>query len=262
MRDPLCMKIADDKYMETIKIDALPKYDIEDYDLYDEKDKIKFIQDVEKDCRNSFEYRRMIKFFRENMKMDKCSFYENVNNIDTYKIKIHIHHDPLTLYEICMIVLNKRIFNRENIDIEMVSKEVMLLHYNLLVGLIPLAETVHELVHNQYLFIPTQDIFGYYRDFVNMYQDYIDNEILEKLDRIEQASAQYQGDDKYILETHFIYTDLTGCYKLPKYEDVRKFLDSRIKEIDEDKPLPHESVIKPQIKCPYYIIMDDEKEKS
>ena len=83
--------------------------------------------------------------------MNKCSFYENVSNIDSNDIKIEIHHEPISLYDICIIVYNKRNFFHENLS--ELLKEVMLLHYKLLIGLIPLAETVHELVHNKYLFI-------------------------------------------------------------------------------------------------------------
>ena len=79
----------------------------------------------------------MVKFLRENIGMNRCSFYENVNNVDTFKIKIHIHHEPLTLFDITKIVFTKRQYNHENLDEEMTSKEVMLLHFNLLVGLIP-----------------------------------------------------------------------------------------------------------------------------
>jgi hypothetical protein len=166
-----------------------------------------------------------------------------MGNQDMFKIKIHIHHDPFTLYEIVKIVFNKRKTNNENLDEQLTATEVMLLHYNLLVGLIPLSETVHELVHNQYLFIPTTDVFGFYRDFIDMYDQYIDTELKEKIDRLEQASACYQGEDRFILDTHLIYTDVTGNYVLPKYEDVKVFLEDRIEQIDSGKPYPHENLV-------------------
>ena len=114
----------------------------------------------------------------------------------------------------------------------------MLLHYNLLVGLVPLSETVHELVHNQYLFVPTTSIFGFYRDFMDMYSDYISDEIKEKVARIEQATMEYDGSDKYVLDKKFIYTDVTGVYRLPKYEDIKQFLNNRISDINNGKPAP------------------------
>lgn len=246
---------------DTIRIKQIPKYDIEDYDLYDEKNTEKYIRDVERICRNSYEYKQYIKFLKTNLDMNKCAIYEHVqldpNNTRNYnKIAIHIHHDPLTLYEIVKIVLNKRMIRHENLDEQLTAKEVMLLHYNLLVGLIPLAETVHELVHNQYLFIPTTHVFGFYRDFVEMYDKYIDNELKDKLERIEAATSMYDGMDKQILDTHFLYCDVSGVRQLPKYEDVHRFLSERITEIDKGLPLPHKDIGNKSRECPWDIILN------
>ena len=257
-RDPLMMNKAESIESGVIRIPSLLKYDMVDYDFYDDKDIIKYLNDVEKVCRNSFEYHHMVKFLRENIGMNRCSFYENVNNVDTFKIKIHIHHEPLTLFDIAKIVFTKRQYNHENLDEEMTSKEVMLLHFNLLVGLIPLAETVHELVHNQYLFVPTDKVFGYYQDFMNMYDQYIDQDLKDKVNRIEKASESYTGDDQFVLEKHFLYTDVTGSYNLPKYDDVKKFLNQRIQDINTGAPIPHEKLeTQYPVPIPFDIVMDD-----
>jgi len=247
---------------DTIHINHVPVYAIEDYDFSDEKDTEKYIKDVERICRTSYEYRQYIKFFKNNLDMSKCAIYEHVrldpNNIRNYnKIAIHIHHDPFTLYDIVQVVLNKRMTEHENLDEQLTAKEVMLLHYNLLVGLIPLAETVHELVHNQYLFIPTTHVFGFYRDFVEMYDRYIDNELKDKIERIEAATTMYDGSDREILDTHFLYCDVSGQRSLPAYEDVKQFLSRRIDEINQGLPLPH---VDPQPiqtdNCPFKIVLD------
>ena len=78
--------------VEDYKIDSVPDFDIEDYDMTNPKDFKKFIDSVEPIVRMSFEYRQAIKFLRENMNMNSCSLLENVNNIESFKIKIHIHH--------------------------------------------------------------------------------------------------------------------------------------------------------------------------
>lgn len=267
-RDILTMNYVDPINFDTIHIPTLPEYNVEDYDFYDDNDVQKYIKDVERICRSSFEYHRMVKFLRTNLDMNKCSFYENVTNhmggADVFKIKIHIHHDPFTLYEIVKIVFNKRFSLHENLDEQITAKEVMLLHYNLMVGLIPLAETVHELVHNQYLFIPTDAVFGFYQEFMEMYDPWIEEDLKAKIDRLEEATQAYNGADKFILDTHLLYTDVSGQYKLPKYEDVERFLRQRIFDIDNGRqPIPHENVQqvnndnpKKLIPCPYKIILD------
>lgn len=219
-----------------IKINEIPKYNFEDFDLNDEKDFKKYIQSLERDVRGSFEYKEMVSFLREYMDMNQCAFYKNLNNIDNRKIHIEIHHEPLSLYDICIIVYNKRVNFHESLEEEMVAKEVMYLHYNLMVGLIPLAETVHELVHSQYLFVPTTAVLGKYREFVERYKNYMLPEQLETLENIEKATKVYNSEDSnLILSKKFIYVDTTGAYDLPKTEDVINMIKGRIDNIINSK---------------------------
>lgn len=241
MRDPnnIIEVMYNNEAITVLPIANIPEYDIEDYDLLDDKDFAKYIKQIEITVRTSFEYRQMISFLRENMDMNKCSFYENVNNIDTYKIKIEIHHEPITLYDIAIIVYNKRNMLRESLSEELVAKEIMFLHYNLLIGLIPLAETVHELVHNQYLFVPTDKVLGRYKEFVNMYYEFIPAEQLDVLQRIEEATLRCNDVNMNLLSKNYIHLDFTGAYKLPKYEDIIKMMSNRIDDIKTKKTLIH-----------------------
>ena len=219
-----------------IELHDIPRYDIYDYDLNDEKSFKSYMQAIERNVRQSFEYKAMIKYLREYMDMNQCAFYKNVNNIDTTRIKIEIHHEPLSLYDICVIVYNKRVSFHEPLDEEYVAKEVMYLHYNLLVGLIPLAETVHQLVHAQYLFVPTTAVLGKYKEFVDRYHDYMLPEQIEALEHIEEATRVYDDSDaKTLLSRQYIYIDTSGSYDLPKLEDVASMVKERITQIIDQK---------------------------
>lgn len=234
MRDPYELKQVEysGQKLSIIEIEHIPEYDLEDYDLMDSKEFSKYIASIERIIRGSFEYRQLITFLRENMDMNKCSFYENVNNIDTFKIKIHIHHHPFTLYDICLMVYNKRCFYGESLEEEMVAKEVMFLHYNLMVGLIPLAETVHELVHNNYLFIPLDKVMGNYQQFINMYEDFMSPEQIDVLERnIEYTKTYIEGKQNHILSKNYVYIDLTGAYEMPALSEVITMMDTKIKQI-------------------------------
>lgn len=237
MRDPDCLN----KYYEldappvVIEMKDIPEYNIYDFDLADEKSFKKYIQTLEKTVRSSFEYKALIQYLREYMDMNQCAFYQNVNNVDTTKVRIEIHHEPLSLYDICLIVYNKRLAFNEPLDEDYVAKEVMYLHYNLMVGLIPLAETVHQLVHAQYLFVPTTAVLGKYREFVNMYKPYMLSEQIEALEHIEEATKAYDDmDAKTLLSKNYIYVDMSGSYKLPQTKDIIAMVKSRIKEIVDD----------------------------
>ena len=114
----------------------------------------------------------------------------------------------------------------------MVAKEVMYHHFAMSIGVIPLAETVHELVHNHYLFIPTTKVFGNYKKFIQEYEPYIPLECLDSLKKIEEYTLAYDADEyKQLLDRKYIYVDATGAYDLPPLEEVGKLMKSRLKDI-------------------------------
>lgn len=221
-----------DEAPEVIKITDLPEFDIPDYDLNDEKEFKKYLYDIERTVRNSFEYKRWLKYLREYVDMNKCSFYENVTNVDTTKIRIEVHHEPLSLFDIVLTVYNKRVAYRESLEVEMVAKEVMYHHFAMNIGVIPLAETPHELVHNQYLFVPSTRVFGNYKKFVQEYRAFMPQETLDVLQRIEEYTLAYDGDEyKQLLGKKFVYVDATGAYDLPPLEDVARFVKNHLRGV-------------------------------
>ena len=218
---------------EKIYIKSLPEFDIEDYDLSNPKDLTAYFKSIERICRNSRSYKKLIDFLREHVDMTKCSFYKNVNNIDTFSIKIHIHHTPLTLYDIVTTVYAKRLLNHEPISELMVAKEVMWCHYNLIVGLIPLSETVHAIVHRGQLFIPTTKVYGMYKGFVELYGPYMEEELKTILLRAEQVSEAYDYKKQCaILEVSPVYIDPSGAYEFPNIQELQETLSRKIDETD------------------------------
>ena len=171
MIDPDNIIIVDKNSNNELKLNNIPECDFLIWDLEDDKDLKKYYATIEKEIRTSFEYREMIQYLRNNYGMDECSFIK-VSNKDNFNIKIEVHHYPFTLYDIVLIVYRKRIFYQELLDVEMVAKEVTILHYKLLVGLISLSKTVHQLVHDGKLFIPVNNVLGRYRNFVDIYKPF------------------------------------------------------------------------------------------
>lgn len=212
--------------------DPLPDYDIRDY-MQDEDEIL--IKDIEKLSRNSIEYHEWVAYLRNYMDMNKCSFFKNISNIDTFSIKIHLHHSPITLMEIAVTVLSKRRFYRECMDIEAIAKEIMYLHYCLVFGIIPLCETVHELVHNQYLFVPNQKVLGNYKYFLEMYKPWIPPQVASKLNRIEEWSHIYdEVENTNVIKTNLVFLEMeeNGVgYNLPKMEDIATRVQGKIEEL-------------------------------
>ena len=225
----------DDSSEVLIFNEEVPKYDGYEFDIFDEHDFDKYIKYIEKIVRNSFEYRHFVKFLRDNVGMNKCSFMENVNNIETFNVKIHLHHHPFDLYTITKIVFNRRFEAKELLETEAVAKEVMWIHSNLLIGLIPLCETVHELVHNSYLFIPEDNVLGLVDLFIELYRPWISDEQMDLYNSIKEYSRIYdEQSNKNPLVRKYIYIDTqVGTYKLPSYQDVLNAMNKHIKELKE-----------------------------
>lgn len=237
-------------YNDILVLDEIPEFDTQDYDIYNDKDFERYIADIEKIVRTSREYRLFVDYLRENMDMNKCSFLQNVTNKDTYKIKIELHHSPFTLYEIVMTVFNKRLFYGESLEVEMVAKEVMYVHYFLMVGIIPLSETVHELVHTQSIFIPLGKSMGNWEEFMEIYGEWIEPETKDKIEQMRTHTLAYNEERNLaILQQSPTILQLPndtgeGLYDMPTSNMIE---DSMLYRIDDIKKNNYQLPVDPQL---------------
>lgn len=242
-------EIVDKKYYDgIIVLDEVPPFDVQDYDIYNEKQFKKYIENIKRICRTSFEYRKFVNYLREYMDMNKCSFFQNVSNQDTFKIRIELHHCPFTLHDIVMTVFNKRLFYKESLELEMVAKEVMYIHYFCMVGIIPLAETVHELVHKQIVFIPLDTVFGNYQEFIEIYGQFIPVDAKDRYDMMTAQTLAYNEEaNLQVLQQSPLVIQLpgddgSGTYKLPKLETVAALMKKKVLEMKSAPQIPNNSV--------------------
>lgn len=229
--------IYTDGGMSIMEIKELPYFDAEPYDFNDSKSFEHYISDLERIVRQSFEYRQFIGYLRNIEGMNECAVLDNVTNKAESKVRIEIHHSPFTLYDICVIVFRKRSALNEDLNINAVAEEVLFLHYIAWVGLIPLSATVHDMVHNAYLFIPTNKIRGNYRPFIESYYNYINPELLDNIDAAEQATKDELDKKRMeIFNNHRIYVNNNGSYALPEKNRIRGNIKNRIGEIKSNTP--------------------------
>jgi hypothetical protein len=114
----------------------------------------------------------------------------------------------------------------------MVAKEVMSLHYKLVIGLIPLSETVHELAHSGRLFIPIDKVLGRYNLFVECYEPFCKPEQLDALRRIEKYSAEQRSqifNTTIIDQNRVTYNIADTNYSLPDFSVVN---DTMVKQLE------------------------------
>ena len=101
--------------------------------------------------RRSPEYKRFIRFMKKTMKIDTCAFYNGFGG-DMGMI-VEMHHHPFRMYEYTETICNKHMKLKGYISTKEVMLEVLELHYNQQVGLIPLSPTAHKLNHSENLYI-------------------------------------------------------------------------------------------------------------
>ena len=190
--------------------------------LNTDKDREKFIKRIEQIIRSSLEYRDYIAYLKENVNMTKCAFFQNVENAQGSRVRIEIHHEPLTLFDIVSVVLNKFIEEGIPLDDLYIADEVMDLHYKNMVGLIPLSKSLHQIVHNSNdIIIPLSLVFGDYKDFIHEYEDYLDENIIEKIERKINDTKSFNQSMVDKLSPEFVYINVDG-YELPKKVSITK----------------------------------------
>ena len=232
MLDPDNIILGEKNKNNIINVDNVPEFDYQIWDLDSEKDFRKYLFAIEKEVRQSIEYKELIQYIKDNYDMNRCSFIK-VSGTDEVDVHIEVHHYPYTLFDIVNIVYRKRVFYQESLEVQLVAKEVTMLHYKLLVGLIPLSKTVHELVHDGKLFIPVQNVLGNYAEFTRLYKQFITQEELDTIDRIERYSME-ESDllNTSVLDMNMITIQSNNKeYQLPNFDKISNAMSNRISEI-------------------------------
>ena len=220
----------------TILSNNIESADVRIYDLEEDKEREKFIRDVETQVRRSFEYKEMIKYLREFLGMNKCAFLDDVGGPES-GARIEIHHYPFTLRDIVEIVIRKRSYYNESLELQMVAKEVMELHYKLMVGLIPLSQTVHELAHSGKIFIPADKVLGRFDLFVSYYKPFCDTQQLEVLGRIEKYSQELDNpilNTNILEQNHVSYSIADPTFSLPDSNNINQAMLDQMARIKEN----------------------------
>lgn len=215
MRVPKVENYDNTTLFTTLNIPKVVKVKME-YLVMSDKDKIRLIKEVEKIVRRSIEYKQYIKFLRDEINMSECAFFENVNNKTANSgISIEIHHEPIDLFSIVDVVVNKWIDLDMDLNPTLIAEEVMKLHYQNKVGLVPLSITVHQLVHDGKIFIPLQNVYGDYLSFIEEYGAYVSDNIQNVLQTKLRMSKEIENPDTSILEKKYVYLNVDG-FNLPQ----------------------------------------------
>jgi hypothetical protein len=203
-----------DSLIETYKIQEISKIQRHTRLLTD-KDKKKVIKKIEQVVRSSQEYKHYIEFLKREIDMTQCSFFTGITTKDARRVSLEIHHEPFTLFDITQTVMQKWINEEREINPIMIAEEIMKLHYQNKIGLIPLSVTVHQLVHRGNIFIPLQNVYGDFIAFLQEYEIHVTADLKEILEVKLRMSRDITNQDLSILGKKYTYLEIDGM-KFPE----------------------------------------------
>ena len=228
---------ANDRPSQTVDvtIDELPKREV--YTFRTPKERVKFIKMVESVCRKSMEYKEYIRFLKRNTDFRRCTILKGLNTNNGKRYSIELHHEPFTLFDIVETVLNKREMLGEKIEPLSIADEVMALHYDGKVGLIHLSTTMHQLVHDDKIFIPLQYIYQSYNEFYSEYKPYFNPLVIEKLEMKVEMSLKTDNFVSDSIDPCFTYINIDG-FDFPEipaeWKDTLHMEDASVKSNGEN----------------------------
>ena len=183
------------------------------------RERRKFITKCEQLTRSSGEYKEFIKYLKSHFDMEHCEVLPALINGNGKHYSIEIHHEPFQLSWITDTVIHKRQDLDQSLSPFHIADEVMNLHYEGKIGLIPLSTTAHELVHSDRIMIPLQLVYQRYDQFWDEYEawipDYVKDIIRLKVERSQQCNL-IQSD--VLLDPVVTYVNVDG-YEFPTVPD-------------------------------------------
>jgi len=145
-----------------------------------EKELIKFIHKVKGMVRSSFEYKLWVDFITTSLQHNKCALSKE----SAYEITVELHHHPISIQNIITAVINTHIDNGDYFSSFDIASEVMNLHYQMKVGVIPLITSLHEKFHNGFLDLPIDLVIGDWKYLLDNYT--FSDEQKELINRYQQ----------------------------------------------------------------------------
>lgn len=130
----------------------------------------RFIKATERLIRGNGDYKKWLEDIRITKNLGKDAFFPN---LDSSHVEIQLHHYPFNLYSICNIVAQSMLNDGLKVSTFILADEVIKLHFDDLVGLVPLTVTTHELAHLDALPIQRNQIKGEWEKFAIRFKDYL-----------------------------------------------------------------------------------------
>lgn len=148
----------------------------------------KLIKYITNRVRKTIEYKNLIHYLKRTMNINRCSFYKDYS-IDR-GFTIELHHAPLCLYDYVEVLCNKYFSENGFVKCWEIEEHANKLHYQFMVGLVPLNVTAHKLVHSNALSIHPEMVNFKWDLFVSEFDKFLTDEIRSKIELFKEMSKK------------------------------------------------------------------------
>lgn len=182
---------SDESYYE------IPFYKDVDY-MFSLENEVAFIKAVERMVRTSKYYSRYIAHLKVDLGLNFCQVKGNIAEDEDAGVKdlIEMHHGPIfTLFDITSIILNYMLVKDMKITTFSVANKVIEEHFKHRVQTVMLCETVHQLVHDNKVFLNYRQGFGDLYSFLEIYYEGLDEVMVNKIIEYIEKCKKYDSND-------------------------------------------------------------------
>lgn len=182
---------SDESYYE------IPFYKDVDY-MFSLENEVAFIKAVERMVRTSKYYSRYIAHLKVDLGLNFCQVKGNISEDEDAGVKdlIEMHHGPIfTLFDVVSIILNYMLAKDMKITTFSVANKVIEEHFKHRVQTVMLCETVHQLVHDNKVFLNYRQGFGDLYSFLEIYYEGLDEIMVNKIIDYIDKCKKYDSND-------------------------------------------------------------------
>ena len=182
---------SDESYYE------IPFYKDADY-MFSLENEVAFIKAVERMVRTSKYYSRYIAHLKVDLGLNFCQVKGNISEDEDAGVKdlIEMHHGPIfTLFDVVSIILNYMLVKGMKITTFSVANRVIEEHFKHRVQTVMLCETVHQLVHDNKVFLNYRQGFGDLYSFLEIYYEGLDEIMINKIMDYIDKCKKYDSND-------------------------------------------------------------------
>lgn len=218
--------VKDKKNEIIIEVNSENTDDIDLFDRYINAVTPKIVKKIEVIIRGSYEYELYILFCKNVLLMDKSTYFSEYNIKNGYSIEIH--HSPFTLFDITETVALKALKEKGQFTDMEIAEEVMRLHFEQKVGLMPVDPTTHDLIHSQALTVHPSIPQGNWGAFIEEYKEFMGEEVRDKVREIEFLKTTKPDKNPNILEQKNV-TIINNNFRTLYSVELSKLLPGDIK---------------------------------